>query len=585
MMAIGRNLYLPVVAGVLALLFPMALCSRTTAAVPTLEVQIGLGGHVVPERYAPVRVRVQGYEAGSPATLRITQTLGNPWRGTATIVQEPSVLIAVDGIYRTTIPIYDPLNPVFVTLIGADGSMLAEHAVDLHSARRLDPFPLTYGILPYSLSQDTPPPVNTTELPIDWWALDAVESLWISNAPPQNAWSTISQWAFAGGTLVLLTGSDFFRFDSPVVRRLLPLHNPILGTGSGLTGQLLGAPTEDSRTILRRDGVPLLLIRRHGAGHIALVTVRANDLTRDEIEMIANSVPHSTKLNLVDLTEAGLGTLRVIRPGYPATSLLSVGCLIALGVSAAIWRRSRGAATLVVAVLFVLAAVLSGLYINRTIPENSLYGFNTRLCLYTSFGSDIDTFSFVYTHPSELIHVSIGESIPAQVLTTAPQSDPVASLMPTSQAFPTQFEHAVSDGVLSAPITADTRKTFISCRESAPLLSLLYDSDSDSLVLNQGSGTVIDSGWLILDGFGFHVSSIPHGTTVYPLGDVLSVRQLIDAENATSVLPRLSDLFPLDTGAWFIGQSTTWSPLDEPEGQKVRLATLHVVEGVRSGPF
>ena len=103
----------------------MALWTVAAQGVPSIEVQIGFNGHVLPERYAPVRIRVRGYAETTVAGILVTQTLGSPWRGTAIVLQEPALNIATDGVHHTTMPLYDPLNPISVSLIDGQGTALA----------------------------------------------------------------------------------------------------------------------------------------------------------------------------------------------------------------------------------------------------------------------------------------------------------------------------------------------------------------------------------------------------------------------------------------------------------------------------
>jgi hypothetical protein len=558
----------------------LAMWAVAAQGAPSIEVQVGFNGHVLPERYAPVRIRVYNYDGTAAARILVTQTLGSPWRGTATVLQEPTLNIATAGVYHTTIPLYDPLNPILVALIDGEGSTLAEQELDLRSTRRLEPFPVIYGMLPYPLGGRALP-VNATELPGDWWAYDVAQSLWISAAPPQESWDAIARWVFAGGTAVLLSGPDYFRFDSPVVRELLPLTDPALAPGPDGGRSLIGAPKPGTETFLRRDGVPLLLVRPYGAGHVALVTVRAADLTQNELELIADSIPASTRLTLTGLSQAMLGALPIVRPGYSAAILLSAGCIVGLGVSVAVGRKHRRGGVAAVLVLFTLLSVLSGLYANGSKSVIEKYSIHTALYLHTWFGSHADAISFLWTRSGQLTHPTLSETVPIQTVPVPAATEPLYALMPQSQVFPALFEHSFLDGSISAPMRSDTHKTFYSYGTSAPTLHLAYDTDADLLILNQESGSEIDDAWFILEGLGFHVTSVPLGTSTYPLDDVHSLRELAATapQNSTAVLDSLSAVFAFDKGVWFVGHSAQWVKPDEELGRKVRLVTVHVVEG------
>jgi len=579
-MTIGRNSNHYARFGPLVLSTLLALWAVAAQGAPSIEVQIGFNGHVVPERYAPVRICVHDYDETAAARILVTQTLGNPWRGTATVLQEPTLNIPTDGVYHTTIPVYDPLNPILVSLIDGQGATLAEQEVDLRSTRHLDPFPVVYGMLLYPLGDGTLP-VSATELPGDWWAYDAAQSLWISAAPPQESWDTIARWIFAGGTAVLLSGPDYFRFDSSVVRDLLPLTDPALVTGPDSSGFLIGTPKTGTQTFLRRDDVPLLFVRPYGAGHVALVTVRAADLTQNEIELIADSIPVSTRLTLAELSNAMLGALPVARPGYSAAILLVAGCVVGFGVSAVIGRKYRKGAVVSVLVLFTFLSVLSGLYAHEGKSLTAEYTIQTRLCIQTWFGLHVDTFSFLWSKNGRLTHPTPSETIPIQTVSVSATIEPLYALMPQSQLFPAMFEHSFLDVRITAPMRPGTHKTFCSYGTSAPSLHLTYDTDADLLALDQESEAEIDDAWFILNGLGFHVPSVPRGMSTYPLDDVHSLRELAAAgsNNSVAVFESLSEVFPFDKGVWFVGHSARWVESDEEAGRKVRLVTLHVVEG------
>lgn len=565
---------------VLAML--LALWGVAGAATPSIEAQIGFNGHVVPERYAPLRVDVRGLSGVVDAQIRVTQTLGTPWRGTASVLQEPRISVTGNGIYRTTIPLYDPFNPVLVSLIDASGRPLAEQEVDLRSTRRLDPFPLLYGMLPYPIDPDTPP-VNATDLPSEWWAYDAAESLWISAAPPQESWDAIARWVYAGGTAVLLTGPDFFRLDSPIVRELLPLDHPALASNLDGRQYLTGTPKSATATTLHRDSTPLLYIRQYGAGHVALVTMRAADLTPTEIASIADATPPASRLTLNDVSETLLGALHVVRPSYSAVILLIVVSLVGFGISAAVGRRHRKAAIGSLSALFVLLAVLSGLYANSDHTVITKYAVNTILQLHTSFGLYADSYSILWREAGLLIQPTTSETIPLQIVSVSAASDALSAMMPQSQVFPEQFEHTFAGGRIEASIDRNALKSFSSYGNSQPAVRLTYNTREDRLILDQVTASPFEEGWFLVDGLGFRVTSVPQGLSIHTIDDMRSLRELIedDADRSIGILSSLSTEFPFHRGVWFVGHAEGSAESRDERGQKVRLVTLHVVEGSR----
>jgi len=579
-MTTGRNPNQNVLRLVLPLLILLTLPPGVARGAPSIEVQIGFNGHVVPERYAPARIRVLDYENATSAKLRITQTLGTPWRGTSTVLQEPPLDIASDGVYHTTVPVYDPLNPLSVALIDAKGSVLAEQLIDLRSTRHPDPFPVVYGTLPYPFAEGTPL-ANALELPEDWWAYDSAHSLWISAAPPRDALEPVARWVFSGGTAVLLSGSDYFRYDSPTVRELLPLTDPTLATGPNGTEYLSGAFKPGTHALVLRGTIPLLLLRPYGAGHMALVTVRSTDLTRSEIELIADSIPPSSRITLGDLSEAALGAIPVARPAYSFAILLGVVALAAFAVCVAFARRRPKRALVSALALFGAFSVLSGLYANEAKSLIAEYTLDTSLYVYTWFGLVIDSSTILWTESGELHYPLPGERIPAQIVSASSATEPLYALMPQSQVVPAAYEHSVVDDRIVAPISSGDHKTFYSYGASAPLLHLAYDDEADRVLLDQQSSEDIDHAWFLFDGLGFYTTSVPRGTSGYSLDDLHTLRDLASSGPDLSALRSLSAVFPFDSGIWFVGQSTRWAESNEEGQRKVRLLTLYVVEGVR----
>ena len=562
-MTTGRNPNHNVLWLLLPLLILLVLSPVVVRGAPSIEVQIGFNGHVVPERYAPIRIRVRNYEDRTAAKLRITQTLGSTWRGSSTVLQEPPLSIASDGVYHTTAPVYDPLNPITVSLVDAGGTILAEQQIDLRSTRHLDPLPVVYGTLPYPFEEETGL-VHALELPSDWWAYDSAHSLWISAAPPRESWEAVARWVFSGGTAVLLSGPDYFRYDSPTVRELLPLTEPTLVAGPAEIEYLSGTVKPNTQTVVLRESIPLLLIRSYGGGHVALVTVRAVDLTQSEIELIAGSIPASTRMmNLSEVSEAALGAIPVARPAYSAAILLGTVALAGFAVSVAVARRRPRRALISILALFGILSVLSGLYANENQSLIAKYSTTTSLRVYTWFGLDADASSILWSEDGDLTYPSPGETVPAQLVSASPTAEPLYALMPQSQVIPTAYEHSYIDDHIIASIRSGNQKTFYSYGTSAPLLHLAYDNQADRIVLDQQSNTDIDHGWFLFDGLGFHTTSVPRGTSSYSLDDLQTLRDLSETGPDLSALQSLSGVFPFDRGIWFVGQSARWSEPNE----------------------
>ena len=102
-MTTGRNpklcfLFWPLLLSALFLLY-----TATAHGAPTIDVQIGFNGNVVPERYAPIRIRVRDHEGSVTASLRVVQTLGSPWRGIAAVYASSFPVFKESGMLKVIV--------------------------------------------------------------------------------------------------------------------------------------------------------------------------------------------------------------------------------------------------------------------------------------------------------------------------------------------------------------------------------------------------------------------------------------------------------------------------------------------------
>ncbi len=153
-------------------------------------------------------------------------------------------------------------------------------------------------------------------------------------------WTAISQWVLAGGSLVLLTGTDFYRMDLPALRNLLPLSDPVLTVSDLGTSYLTGSHEGATIEILSEEGFPLLIQSAYGAGHVALVTINARSMSVEKLESIATEVTPSQLITLRDSTEHILGAQTVVT--LDSLLVLAIGGLLGVVVctSAFIGRRN-----------------------------------------------------------------------------------------------------------------------------------------------------------------------------------------------------------------------------------------------------
>jgi len=521
-------------------------------------------------------VRIRGFDHDLTARLLVTHVLGNEWRDTSTIRQDLGFVVSTDGAFSTVIPMYEPLNPIDVALLAEDGTSLAETSILLRATRHLDPFPLVYGALPHSLDEEETP-VTAAELPSEWWAYDAVHSLWISEPPPQEAWPAIAQWVLAGGSLVIASGPDYFRFDSPALRQLLPLSNPSLTTHEDGTLALTGTMKPGTSRPVSRGDLPLVFGWPYGAGHVAVVAVRPTDLTGAEFERAREAVPGATRLSMTAVSEALLGSLPVDRPTHGSALLLIALTTIALGAVVFVGRRHRWAGVATAAVVFAALCVWSGFYANNTKQVSSIYVSNTVLHLATSFGIDHVSSSFYSTETDPLPYALGGEAIPLQ----APSGTVTPHPMPRPTATPRAYAHTAEPGRVIASAAEIGQKTFYAYATAPSLVRLSVDRASGHAVLDYRADVELVDCWLIADGQGVRVPPVSNGTHTYEQASSATLGSLVREADGTAslVLQHLIEELPFQTGMWFVGLSVPRDDVATEAGRKVRHLDVYVVRG------
>ena len=313
-----------------SLLVVLAHVSVSGLPAGRIDVSIGFSGYFVPERIAPLRVTLLGIDPGFGGSLRVSEEVGNAWRGEAAT----SICIPIDGgsaRYEEAIPIYDFSHPLRVLLLDERRHVVAQQEVPLRDKWRSEPFVLLAGGFPPSAVPDAVQ-ISETELPTKWLSYEGVASVWLGRTAYEmttEQQEAIYRWTSAGGRTVLFTGSDFFRIDSPLMRSLLPLSDPHLADGRILLGD-----TRSGGQVLLRDstGTPLVISRRFGAGEVFLVTIDAFSLSPEEYAKLRDIVPGAALLDLSDLTASLLEQTPLVRPGYPTAIGIAAVLLLSLVV-------------------------------------------------------------------------------------------------------------------------------------------------------------------------------------------------------------------------------------------------------------
>ncbi len=465
-----------------------------------LDVAVGIGGHVVRWSYAPVRVRIEGLTQPIDGRIRLVQLIGNPAENPARVDGFIYVGPLSDRTYEATVPIYDPLNPVRIDVEDGEGRVIASSKLDLRLKRRMGAFPAVCGV---SISPaDDAVFIDHSELPADWWGYDPVRTLWIGGAgATEDEWTTIGEWVTAGGSLVLSTGSDFYRFDTPTVRELIPIGSPRLETAPDGTEYLTGDAKEGGRIALLRDGIPLLHVRRYGAGTVALVTVRAEEVSDEELAGIVARVPSARALYAAPLAEEILREMRVDRPNYLTSVFLVVLVSAAFVTFARLQERNPRLATGFILTGIVILTVSSGLYINRTKHPASVYSVNLELSVETSFGIKSVWQALYAAQPGRVALEQDEGSFPIEsgILSLAE-----ASFDAESEPCETRIEL----------LSQERRDLAYYGRSSS---SIAFAVDGGSVTVTNLSGEPIDSGLIAIDRLAYPIGPLPPGTETIEL--------------------------------------------------------------------
>ena len=387
---------------VVLLFLLLSLASWMVAAAPGMSVTLGVGGHVVRDTFSPIWIELSAFDEAVDGEIVVDQLLGSRLDGTEDVSHVIYAGPLSDGIYEATIPVVYPLNPARVVVRAVDGTVLIEEEVSLRLSRREGPFPLVCGALIDLGGEDVH--VEARELPRDWWGLQGVRTIWLGGETSlaNENWRSILEWTQAGGGTVLLTGADFFRMDSPELRELLPIREPVLeATESGGTW-LAGVLRAGADVLWERDGLPYLVRMPYGAGHVLLVAEESSEIDPQELERIISAAPHASLLSTLRLSGEALGEMDVVRPSFWNVPILVVGLAFGFVIAA---RMRPGRPRLAIALLIVFVgglSVWSGFMSNPSDRVVDLYISRTRFAIQAAFGMYIDCYSLYATQGREV---------------------------------------------------------------------------------------------------------------------------------------------------------------------------------------
>jgi len=563
------TLSLRTVAQLLSLFVALFLFSAYGVAQTYLTVELGFEGKLMPDRYAPILIDVHDYQAAEPGRLRITQIAGNEWRGEATLQQELGYAIQSSGRYETVIPVYDPVNPITVELLSPTDTVLASTILNQKSTMRPAPYPVLDKQLPRFDPRAAI--IDPTSLPNQWWALDGVENLWIASPLSIETWTAISQWVLAGGSLVLLTGTDFYRMDSPQLRELLPVFNPEIRTTPIGTTYLSGSHPGAVIDLLAEEGFPLLLHSKYGAGNVSLVTREASALSVEDLQEISISIAPAALLSLTNTTDLILRA----QPAVTLNSLLVLVMIALLGtlvcVCALIGRRNPklGWAFLLICALSI--AVSSGLASNPTAHSVDIYTTNSHFYLQASVSL-----------------LSVSSSSYASVVTSFNQAHkegllPLESL-PRSLQLATSFDSLTLPGKTQRSLSAGDMRSWHAYGTAASVFDLQMLSESTVRISNSYP-TSFDAAWILIEGLVYPMTDIQRGSHDYDLDAEASVRLTsflaeTYSQRAPATLQLIREIhnaFTLSQGVWLIATAEDAQLITGDNTQKVRDITLVVV--------
>ena len=543
--------------------------SASGASQIDLAVELGFEGRLTPGRYAPIQIDVHGYQAVEPSRLRITQLAGNEWRGEATLQQELGYTIQSSGRYEAVIPIYDPANPIIVELVSPTDTVLASRIINQRSTMR----PVPYPVLDKQLPRFDPRAaiVDPASLPTQWWAFDSAESLWVASPLPSETWTAISQWVLAGGCVVLLTGTDFYRMDSPQFRELLPVINPDVNTTSLGRTYLSGSHPGAVIDLLSDEGFPLLLHSNYGAGTVSLITVEAASLSVEDLQAIYTHISPSALLTLAEATESILGSQTLVT----LNSLLILGMLALLGIvvciCAFVGRRNPRAGWALLLISALSMAVYSGFTSNPATHSVALYTTNTHLYLqdHVSLSSVCSSFysstneSFNQMHEEGLLPL---ESLP-QTLKRATSFDSVTTL-----------------GETRRQLSVGDMRSWHAYGRAASVFEVEMLTDS-TVRINSSHPAHFDGAWILIAGLVYPVPAIQRGGHDYHLDAATSVRLAAFLAETYSqralatlqLIREISNAFSVSQGIWLLAADDTVRLITGDITQKVRDITLVVV--------
>jgi hypothetical protein len=536
-------------------------------ALPQIEVGLGYAGRFVSGRITQIRFVVSGVEHPFPGSFRITEEIGNAWRGEASSLIEIPIPLVSNGEYEQPLPIYDFTYPLKVFLCTPDGTAVANAEVSLRDLKQESAFPLLVGAFPALIDPEAVT-VAPSDLPSHWLAYDGVKSLWIGRTQAglsRAQWEAIARWTLAGGTLVLFSGADFYPLDSPVLRELIPISNPSLTMREDGIRILSGEARSGSRSINgRADGNTLLFVWNYGAGTVLLVPVSAFDLTEEEGAAVSAEVPPAQLVSLSGLNAYLLEEIPIDRPGFSAVLLVVVLSLMNLTLITSKVRSPKRIVLSLVVAAGVLS-VLSGLYLNQAKRVNDIYCLKTALYVEASLGYQVNWYGLFV---DRVVDVNFGEE----------------GAIPVMEVLPRDLRDAdydigwIKGESLSLQLVPGERRTLRGGEAYTIPITIHYSGDEE-IEIENGLSVPLSEAYLLVDGQAFSLGEIGVGTWSYTLVAAAAGVRLHEASLA-AFYDTIETRYSAENGVWLVGGRVS-DTLVVQDGvrQKVRVVSLYLLAG------
>ncbi|MEA3458558.1 MAG: hypothetical protein U9R21_07770, partial [Candidatus Thermoplasmatota archaeon] len=517
-------------------------------------------------RMTPIRLIVSGVEHPFSGSFRITEEIGNTWRGEASSLIEIPIPLVSNGEYEQLLPLYDFTHPLKVVLCSSDAPV-ANAEVSLRDLRQESAFPLLVGAFPTLIDPEAVT-VAPSDLPSHWLAYDGVKSLWVGRTQAglsRAQWEAIARWTLAGGTIVLFSGADFYPLDSPVLRELIPLSNPSLTLGEEGIRILSGEARSGSRAINgRADGRTLLFVWSYGAGTVLLVPVSVFDLTAEEGAAVSAAVPPAQMVSLSGLNAYLLEEIPVNRPGFSAVLLVVVLSLLGLTLITS-KVRSPKSIVLSLAVVTGVLSVSSGLYLNQAKLVNDIYTLNTALYVEGSFGYWIDWYGLFANRATD---VRFGEE----------GAFPIMEVLPRDLRDADYDIGWVKGESLSLQLVPGERRTLRGGETYTIPITVHYVGDEEVEIEN-GLSAPLSEAYLLVDGQTFLLGEIGVGTWSYTLG-AASVRVRFHDASLAAFYDTIETRYSAENGVWLVGGRVSDTiVVQNGVRQKVRVVSLYLLAG------